>query len=1219
MTAPGPTYAITSGALNALGGSAAGNYSTSGALSVANSPTLTITQAPVTATITTPGQTKVYGTNDPALPGLTLGGVVNGVNVTDWNLAVTAINDAGNVTQTLSSLTRASGETVTAPGPTYAITSGALNALGGSAAGNYSTSGALSVANSPTLTITQAPVTATITTPGQTKVYGTNDPALPGLTLGGVVNGVNVTDWNLAVTAINDAGNVTQTLSSLTRASGETVTAPGPTYAITSGALNALGGSAAGNYSTSGALSVANSPTLTITQAPVTATITTPGQTKVYGTNDPALPGLTLGGVVNGVNVTDWNLAVTAINDAGNVTQTLSSLTRASGETVTAPGPTYAITSGALNALGGSAAGNYSTSGALSVANSPTLTITQAPVTATITTPGQTKVYGTNDPALPGLTLGGVVNGVNVTDWNLAVTAINDAGNVTQTLSSLTRASGETVTAPGPTYAITSGALNALGGSAAGNYSTSGALSVANSPTLTITQAPVTATITTPGQTKVYGTNDPALPGLTLGGVVNGVNVTDWNLAVTAINDAGNVTQTLSSLTRASGETVTAPGPTYAITSGALNALGGSAAGNYSTSGALSVANSPTLTITQAPVTATITTPGQTKVYGTNDPALPGLTLGGVVNGVNVTDWNLAVTAINDAGNVTQTLSSLTRASGETVTAPGPTYAITSGALNALGGSAAGNYSTSGALSVANSPTLTITQAPVTATITTPGQTKVYGTNDPALPGLTLGGVVNGVNVTDWNLAVTAINDAGNVTQTLSSLTRASGETVTAPGPTYAITSGALNALGGSAAGNYSTSGALSVANSPTLTITQAPVTATITTPGQTKVYGTNDPALPGLTLGGVVNGVNVTDWNLAVTAINDAGNVTQTLSSLTRASGETVTAPGPTYAITSGALNALGGSAAGNYSTSGALSVANSLTLTITQAPVTATITTPGQTKVYGTNDPALPGLTLGGVVNGVNVTDWNLAVTAINDAGNVTQTLSSLTRASGETVTAPGPTYAITSGALNALGGSAAGNYWTSGALSVANSPTLTITQAPVTATITTPGQTKVYGTNDPALPGLTLGGVVNGVNVTDWNLAVTAINDAGNVTQTLSSLTRASGETVTAPGPTYAITSGALNALGGSAAGNYSTSGALSVANSLTLTITQAAGDGDDYDAGADKGVRHERSGAAGADARRGGERRERHRLEPRRHGDQRRGQRDADALEPHARLG
>ena len=90
------------------------------------------------------------------------------------------------------------------------------------------------------------------------------------------------------------------------------------------------------------------------------------------------------------------------------------------------------------------------------------------------------------------------------------------------------------------------------------------------------------------------------------------------------------------------------------------------------------------------------------------------------------------------------------------------------------------------------------------------------------------------------------------------------------------------------------------------------------------------------------------------------------------------------------------------------------------------------------------------------------------------------------------------------------------------MANSPTLTITTAPVTATIATPGQTKVYGTNDPALPGLTLAGVVN-TTVTDWNGTPTLLNDTGNVTQTLASLARNAGETVTAPGPTYAITSG------------------------------------------------------------------------------------------------
>src|SRR5204862_7508369 len=79
--------------------------------------------------------------------------------------------------------------------------------------------------------------------------------------------------------------------------------------------------------------------------------------------------------------------------------------------------------------------------------------------------------------------------------------------------------------------------------------------------------------------------------------------------------------------------------------------------------------------------------------------------------------------------------------------------------------------------------------------------------------------------------------------------------------------------------------------------------------------------------------------------------------------------------------------------------------------------------------------------------------------------------------------------------------------------SSPTLTITTAPVTATITTPGQTKVYGTNDPALPGLTLAGVVN-TTVTDWNGTPTLLNDTGNVTQTLASLERKSTRPNTTP---------------------------------------------------------------------------------------------------------
>src|SRR5947208_288145 len=169
--------------------------------------------------------------------------------------------------------------------------------------------------------------------------------------------------------------------------------------------------------------------------------------------------------------------------------------------------------------------------------------------------------------------------------------------------------------------------------------------------------------------------------------------------------------------------------------------------------------------------------------------------------------------------------------------------------------------------------------------------------NNPALPRPTLAGVVN-TTVTDWNGTPTLLNDTGNVTQTLASLARNSGETVTAPGPTYAITREGKNARRDSGDDNYSYAGALSMANSPTPTITTAPVTSTLTTPGQPKSNVSTDTTLFRSTLAGVVN-TTVTDWNGTPTLLNDTGNVTQTLASLARNSGETVTAPGPTYAIT--------------------------------------------------------------------------------------------------------------------------------------------------------------------------------------------------------------------------------------------------------------------------------------------------------------------------------
>ena len=665
-----------------------------------------------------------------------------------------------------------------------------------------------------------------------------------GITIGGTLASSNGTGTAIVV----NAGNGT--------AAG---TATGGDIAITTGTISLTGGGGAvlytGNLSSTGVLAAAggsgsgrfrynSSPTtqnysLALNPAAVSAvfreaallTVTANNASKAYGTDDPAQSYQSVTGYLNG--------------DTAGLT---GSYVRTAGELV-----------GAKTITQGTVASNVGYS--ISFTGGKLLTITQAPLTGTIA--NQTKTYGTDDPALPAVTLAGVVNRT-VSTWNGNV-AVNDTGNVTTTLASLARTAGETVAlAP---YAINSGVLTVLAGSAAGNYSSTGALSVANSPTLAITQAPVTGTIA--NQTKTYGTDDPALPAVTLAGVVNRM-VSTWNGNV-AVNDTGNVTTTLTSLARTAGETVAlAP---YAINSGVLTALAGSAAGNYSSTGALSVANSPTLAITQAPATGTIA--NQTKTYGTNDPALPAVTLSGVVNRT-VSTWNGNV-AVNDTGLATTTLASLTRTAGEVIS--GSPYSITGGTLNALTGSAAGNYTAS--LSTAGNA-LTITQTSVTGMIA--NQTKVYGTDDPALPAVTLSGLVNRT-VSTWNGSV-SVNDTGLAATTLASLTRTAGEVVS--GSPYSITGGMLNALTGSAAGNYTAN--LSTASN-TLTITPAPLN--VAANPQSKIFGTSDPALT-FSVTGLANNpaLGITDTADAVLS-----------GELTRVAGES--ALGGPYAIIQGSLAA--------------------------------------------------------------------------------------------------------------------------------------------------------------------------------------------------------------------------------------------------------------------------------------------------------------------------
>ncbi|SUJ01322.1 gliding motility-associated C-terminal domain [Sphingobacterium spiritivorum] len=697
----------------------AGNQNNNAAPPV--SRTLTVGKAALT--VTADEQSKVYGSNDPALT-YTVTGMVN--------------NDAATVVS--GNLKRESGENI----GTYAITDNNLTAA------NYTISYLGNI-----LTISKANLT--VTADAQSKVYGASDPALT-YKVTGLVN--------------NDAATVVT--GTLKREIGENIGA----YAILDNDLTAA------NYTIT--YTGAN---LTITKANLT--VTADAQNKIYGASDPVLT-YKVTGLVN--------------NDAATVVT--GTLKRAIGENT----GTYAISNNNLTAA------NYTIT-----YTGADLTITKANLT--VTADAKTKVYGTADPALT-YKVTGLVN--------------NDAAAVVT--GTLERATGENV----GTYAISNNDLTAS------NYTITYA-----GANLTITKANLT--VTADAKTKVYGTADPALT-YKVTGMVN--------------NDAATVVS--GTLKRAIGENI----GTYAILDNDLTAS------NYTITYA-----GANLTITKANLT--VTADAKTKVYGTSDPALT-YKVTGLVN--------------NDA--VTVVTGTLNRATGENI----GTYAISNNNLTAS------NYTIS--YTGAN---LTITKANLT--VTADAKTKVYGTNDPALT-YKVTGLVN--------------NDASTVVT--GTLKRAVGENI----GSYAISNNDLTAS------NY-----LITYAGADLTITKANLT--VTADAKTKVYGTNDPAFT-YKVTGLVN--------------NDASTVVT--GTLKRAVGENV----GTYAISNNDLTA------SNYTITYA-----GADLTISKANLT--VTADAKTKVYGTNDPALT-YKVTGLVN--------------NDASTVVT--GTLKRAVGENV----GTYAISNNDLTA-----------------------------------------------------------------------------------------------------------------------------------------------------------------------------------------------------------
>jgi hypothetical protein len=202
----------------------------------------------------------------------------------------------------------------------------------------------------------------------------------------------------------------------------------------------------------------------------------------------------------------------------------------------------------------------------------------------------------------------------------------------------------------------------------------------------------------------------------------------------------------------------------------------------------------------------TVTSENKSKVYGADDPAQTYVAMG-YVSDDGVTDT--AVTA--------GLTGSFGRVAGESV----GVRAATQGTFASNAGYGISFTAGSG---------LTITQASLTARLTNPAQTKVYGEDDPALPGVgvTLGGLINRT-VSTWNGNV-AVSD-GALISNATSLARAVGENV----GSYAITGGTFTAP----TANYNAP-AFDGSNSPALAITPAPLT--IRADDKTRDVGLSNP-----------------------------------------------------------------------------------------------------------------------------------------------------------------------------------------------------------------------------------------------------------------------------------------------------------------------------------------------------------------------------------------
>ena len=650
---------------------------------------------------------------------------------------------------------------------------------------------------------------------------------------------------------------------------------------------------------------------ITINPAPLTASVSAPSSMIYSGGAAPSAGSVVLNGLLSG-NQLSYTGAALALTNGGNVGSNLS-----------------------ITALGGQLSGNSTLLNnyylAASVAPATGINVTPAPLTASVVAPGSMTYSGGAAPSSGSVLLSGLLGG-NQLSYAGAALSLSNGGNVGSNLS-----------------------ISATGGQLSGNstmlsnYYLSGAIAPATG--ISVNPATLTASIVAPSSMQYSGGAAPTAGSVVLSGLLGG-NQLSYSGATLALSNGGNVGSNLS----------------IGATGGQLS---GSLANNYVLSGAIAPATG--ISVTPAPLTAAVSAPSSITYSGGAAPSVGSVVLNGLLGG-NQLSYSGAALALSNGGNVGSNLS---------IGATGGQLSGNSTLLN--------NYYLAGLITPATG--ISVTPAPLTAAVSAPSTMTYSGGAVPGAGSVALTGLLGG-NTLSYTGATFALSNGGNVGSNLS----------------IGATGGQLSG-NGTLLNNYYLSG--SIAPATGINVTPAPLTASVLAPSSITYSGTAAPSTGSVVLSGLLGG-NQLSYTGSLLALSNGGNVGSNLS----------------ITSTGGQLSGSGAMSSNYYLAS---PVAPATGISVTPAPLTASVVAPTNIIYSGGAAPSSGSVTLSGLLGG-NQLSFAGASLALSNGGNVGSNLS-ITGAGGQL-----------SG-----NGTLLNNYYLAG--SIAPATGINVTPAPLTASVVAP----------------------------------------------------------------------------------------------------------------------------------------------------------------------